>query len=92
MERVAAGAHFPTLRLFEPGKRPDHRADNYLACSLFSLVRTPGTRFYIGVDCYITSPDTLHRLQPRPGTNLGSGPMSIVSELSHLPVPNNYIV
>ena len=27
MKRVAAGAHLPTLWLFEPGKRPDDRAD-----------------------------------------------------------------
>ena len=27
MKRVAAGVHFPTRWLFEPGKRPDDRAD-----------------------------------------------------------------
>ena len=27
MERVAAGAHLPTLWLFEPAKRPDDKAD-----------------------------------------------------------------
>ena len=28
IKRVAAGAHFPSLWLFEPAKRPDDRADN----------------------------------------------------------------
>ena len=27
LKRVAAGAHLPTPRLFEPAKRPDDRAD-----------------------------------------------------------------
>ena len=33
MKRVAAGAHLPTLWLFEPTKRPDDRADYCLDCS-----------------------------------------------------------
>ena len=34
MKRVAAGAHLPTPWLFEPAKRPDDRADNFLDCNL----------------------------------------------------------
>ena len=33
MKRVAAGAHLPTLWLFEPAKRQDNRADYCLGCS-----------------------------------------------------------
>ena len=43
MKRVAAAAHLPTPRLFEPAGRPDDRPDYCLVCSF--LVQTPGTRF-----------------------------------------------
>ena len=33
MKRVAAGAHLPTLRLFEPAEHPNDRADYCLDCS-----------------------------------------------------------
>ena len=36
MKRVAAGAHLPIPGLFEPAKRPDDRADYYLANGLFT--------------------------------------------------------
>ena len=48
MKRVAAGAHLPTLRLFQPAKRSDDRADYCLDCS-FLLVQSPCTRFYTRV-------------------------------------------
>ena len=35
IKRVAAGAHLPTLWLFEPAKCPDDKADYYLDCSFF---------------------------------------------------------
>ena len=46
MKRVAAGAHLPIPGLFEPAKRPDDRADYYLAAVSPPIVQTPGTRFY----------------------------------------------
>ena len=46
MKRVAAGAHLPTLWLFELAKCPDDRADYCLDCSSFPPVQAPGTRFY----------------------------------------------
>ena len=45
MKRVAAGAHLPTSRLFEPAKRPDGKTTTaWIAVS--SLVQAPVTRFY----------------------------------------------
>ena len=38
MKRVAAGAHFPTPRLFEPAKRPDDRTDYCLVVGDFIYI------------------------------------------------------
>ena len=45
MEGVAAGAHLPTSRLFEPAKRPNDRADHCLDCSFPSYFPSAGTRY-----------------------------------------------
>ena len=49
MKRVAAGAHFQTLWLFEPAKRPDERADSALnvesvakCCKMWQFVAKRG--------------------------------------------------
>ena len=39
MKRVAAGAHLPTSRLFEPAKRPDDRDEYCLDCSFLPQLK-----------------------------------------------------
>ena len=40
IKRVAAGAHVPTPRFFEPAKRPDDRADFCMDCSFLPSAST----------------------------------------------------
>ena len=46
MDRVAAGAHFPTLWLLEPTKRPDD-SRLLLGLQFLPLERSPVTRFTV---------------------------------------------
>ena len=47
LKRLAAGAHLPTPRLFEPAERPVDRADYCLDCSFLPPMQAPNTYSFL---------------------------------------------